>query len=114
MLRLKAIKHMGRETMKSIEAALILPIILLLFFLTASSCLVVYAQSSKFNAQYLKTSLSTKQASKMLNYDIKQMHLAGLKAKALGERNVKLISFNCRANQILDLVYFVKDELSER
>lgn len=97
--------------MKTIEAAIILPIILILFLLATTCCIVVYAHSSKFSSQYLKTNSTTRQAPEMLNYDFKQIYLKGLKLKSLGKRNIKLISLDCRANEILELVYFVKDEL---
>lgn len=99
--------------MKSIEAAMIMPLVLILFCLSVSCCLVVYVHSAKFSRQYLEMGQQVRDANEMLKYDFKQLELNGLKVKNIGQRKIKLLSFNCRGNAILELVYFVKDEISE-
>lgn len=97
--------------MKSIEAAVILPLVLILLCLTASCCLVAYAHSDKFNQAYLQTTAKTRNTEKLMNYEFRNLNLSGLKAKNLGQREVKCIGSDCRGNEILELIYFISDEL---
>lgn len=99
--------------MKSIEAVLITPLVLILFCLSVSCCLVIYMHSAKFSRQYLEMGQQVREDNAMLKYDFKQLELNGLKVKNIGQRKMKLLSFNCHGNAILELVYFVKDEISE-
>lgn len=99
--------------MKSLEAAIILPLIIILCCLTFAGILISYIQCDRYNSVYLTAADKQRQEEKMLSYSSKIIALPGLKAKNLAERHPKCVIVDCRGNYVVDFIFLLKDETAE-
>lgn len=99
--------------MKSLEAAIILPLIIILCCLTFVGILIRYIQCDRYNSVYLTAADKQRQEEKMLSYSSKIIALPGLKAKNLAERHPKCVIVDCRGNYVVDFIFWLKDETAE-
>lgn len=99
--------------MKSLEAAIILPLIIILCCLTFAGILISYIQCDRYNSVYLTAADKQRQEEKMLSYSSKIIALPGLKAKNLAERHPKCVIVDCRGNYVVDIIFLLKDETAE-
>ena len=86
--------------MKSLEAAIILPLIIILCCLTFAGILISYIQCDRYNSVYLTAADKQRQEEKMLSYSSEIIALPGLKAKNLAERHPKCVIVDCRGNYL--------------
>lgn len=99
--------------MKTLEAAIILPLIVICFCLQGACLLLVYLQADIYSRNHVSLAAEVRRRSELVSYGDKELDLPYLgRSNAKAGRRVTVAAVDIKAGKLLDFLIFVEDELN--